>query len=92
MNYYLFFCVLSIGFVQFCSNSDQQAGLLQEAEYKLWGIQHKNSSIFTGQNNQFFEFQSEPDTLNCQTKAVSCCLVCLASTPCFLYIASCFLD
>jgi hypothetical protein len=93
MNYsHLFFCILNIGTMQFCSSSIQQMGLLQEKEYKLWGIQYDKPLTYTMQNIQNFEQESEPDILNCQTKIFNCCLVCLASTPCLLYIASCFMD
>jgi len=91
MNYYiLLFIVINIAKFQFCSVSDHHAGMLEKTEYLLWHNNSKNIVSKTIRLDENYQEDVSPDALDCSTKIVNCCLICLASMPCCMCIASFF--
>ncbi len=93
MIYYgMLFGLLFLQAAELYASQVQEIGMLQNIEYQLWNNQKGNYSNQNLQSIQKVENKDEPDIISCQTRLVNGCLICLASTPCFLYIASCFID
>jgi hypothetical protein len=90
--YYILFFILSATRIQFCSSSNQQTEVVLEVERRLL---REELGSFVDQRSHViepFDDEREQERQNCQTKAMNCCLACVASVPCCLYVFSCFMS
>ena len=88
---WLFFFIVSINAIEFCSYNDQDMGFLEKIEYKLWNNSDQSSLSSYRNSSENIEDDPQFDAIDCQTKVVNCCCITLSSIPFVLCITSFFI-